>query len=349
MMELRNGDIEIRPIKVDDKYIVTKWLSDPEVLQYYEGRDCPFTLKMVEDKFLGRSNGVVSCIIIYKGKEIGYLQYYPIDEEERSKYGYSHSDEVIFGTDQFIGEPAYWNKGVGTLIINTVKKHLIDIAGADRLVMDPMIWNERAIKCYEKCGYQKKKILPRNELHEGVWHDSWLVEYRPEERGRHVSIEERIKEGAKLREEGEIQSSIDLFKKLIEEDPQNGRIHYQCAWSHDALGKELEAIPYYKEAIQLGLNEYDLQGACLGLGSTYRTLGEYENAKIILNEGMERFPENHALKIFYSMTLHNVSEHSEAMEILLKLLAETSEDKTIQTYRKAIKFYSEQLDTIWKQ
>ncbi|MGR3763344.1 tetratricopeptide repeat protein [Rossellomorea sp. NS-SX7] len=347
-MEFRNGDIGIQPIKEEDKYVVTKWLSDPKVLQYYEGRDCPFTLQMVEEKFLKPSDGVIRCIITYKGKGIGYLQYYPIDEEERNKYGYGPSDEVIYGTDQFIGEPDYWNQGLGTSIINSVKGYLIDTAGVDRLVMDPMIWNERAIKCYEKCGYKKIKRLPKNEKHEGVWHDAWLVEYRPEQRKSQPGLlEERIEEGVNLRKKGDIQASIDLFKKMIEEDPLNGHLHYQSAWSHDALGKESEAIPYYKKALELGLNESDLQGAYVGLGSTFRTLGQYENAKKILNEGMERFPENNALKLFYSMTLHNVKEHSEAMEILLNLLAETSSDHTIQSYHKAIKFYAGQLDMIW--
>jgi RimJ/RimL family protein N-acetyltransferase len=348
-MEITNGRIKIRPIKKEDKYIVKKWLSDPEVLQFYEGRDCSFSMEMIEEKFLNGSPVVSRCIVTLENREIGYLQYYPIDEEERNKYGYSQSREVIYGTDQFIGESALWNQGIGTLMINEVKKYLTETAGADRLVMDPMVWNERAIKCYEKCGYKKIKILSKNELHEGIWHDAWLVEYSPEKKIGSGSIEERIKKGVQLREEGDIQASIELFKLLIEEEPRNGSIHYQCAWSHDALGKEREAIPYYEKAMRLGLNELDLQGAYLGLGSTYRTLGEYENAKQVLLNGMERFPDHNALKLFYSMTLHNSDEHSEAMEILLNLLAETSADQTIQSYRKAIKFYAGQLDKVWEQ
>ncbi|XXM74067.1 tetratricopeptide repeat protein [Lysinibacillus sphaericus] len=348
-MELTHGRIKIRSIKEEDKYIIKKWLSDPEVLKYYEGRDRPFTLEMVEEKFLIGSPEVVRCIVTFEDLEIGYLQYYPIDEEERNKYGYSHSREVIYGTDQFIGESGLWNQGIGTLMINEVKKYLTETTGADRLVMDPMVWNERAIKCYEKCGYKKMKILPQNELHEGVWHDAWLVEYRPGQKKIWArSFEERIEQGVKLRDGGDIQASIQHFKMLIEEEPHNASIHYQCAWSHDALGREREAVPYYEKAITLGLNEPELQGAYLGLGSTYRTLGEYEHAKQVLLNGMERFPDHNALKLFYSMTLHNTKEHDEAMEILLNLLAETSEDKTIQSYRKAIEFYAGQLDKIWK-
>jgi RimJ/RimL family protein N-acetyltransferase len=179
-MEIRNGDIVIRPLKEEDKFRLAKWLSDPVVLQYYEGRDSPFTIEMVEEKFINQSDEAVRCIFIFKGKEIGYVQYYPIDEEEWIKYGYNKANEVIYGSDQFIGETDYWNRGIGTLLIDALKNYLVGTLGVDRLVMDPMVWNERAIKCYEKCGYRKVKILPQNELHEGVTHDAWLVEYADE-------------------------------------------------------------------------------------------------------------------------------------------------------------------------
>jgi tetratricopeptide (TPR) repeat protein len=162
-------------------------------------------------------------------------------------------------------------------------------------------------------------------------------------------MKERIMEGIMLREKGDYPASINYFKKLIEDNPKAGILYYQCAWGHDAMGKEREAVPYYQKAIQLGLNESDLQGAYVGLGSTYRTLGEYENAKHVLKEGKKRFPENMALNIFYSMTLYNLNEHNEAMEILLTLLAQTSKDESIQSYKKAILFYAEQLDTTWEQ
>jgi RimJ/RimL family protein N-acetyltransferase len=186
VLEIRYDDIVIRPLKEEDKYILAKWLSDPVVLQYYEGRDCPFTTKKVEEEFFRQSDEAVRCIFIFKGKEIGFVQYYPIDEEERDKYGYRQSKEVIYGTDQFIGETDYWNRGVGTILISALKKYLVGTLGADRLVMDPMVWNERAIRCYEKSGYKKIKILPKNELHEGVVHDAWLVEYFPakDQRGK---------------------------------------------------------------------------------------------------------------------------------------------------------------------
>lgn len=51
---------------------------------------------------------------------------------------------------------------------------------ADRIVMDPQTRNERAIHCYEKCGFKKVRLLPKQELHEGIYQDCWLMEYHKE-------------------------------------------------------------------------------------------------------------------------------------------------------------------------
>ncbi|WP_199690076.1 MULTISPECIES: hypothetical protein [Clostridia] len=86
----------------------------------------------------------------------------------------------------------------------------------------------------------------------------------------------------------------------------------------------------------------------MGLGSTYRTLGEYEKSRRIFLKGMELFPNNKALQTFYSMTLYNLNEHSKAMELLLKCLIDTTNDAEIISYKKAITFYSDKLDETWK-
>ncbi|OBW60119.1 hypothetical protein A9986_02770 [Solibacillus silvestris] len=151
-----------------------------------------------------------------------------------------------------------------------------------------------------------------------------------------------------LRSNGELQQSNQLLLDLVEQHPNDAYVNYQCAWSFDVLGEESKAVPYYKEAIQGNLNEEDLANAYLGLGSTYRTLGEYENSKHMLEKGVEKFPHNLAIQVFYAMTLFNLNEHERSMELLLKNLASTSSDPQIQTYKKSIIFYSDKLNEVWK-
>lgn len=161
-------------------------------------------------------------------------------------------------------------------------------------------------------------------------------------------MENRLDIALGFRKVGMLKESNEIFLKLVEEFPQDAMLNYQCAWSFDVLGEETEAVPYYENAIQLGLPDEELQGAYLGLGSTYRTLGEYEKSKEVLVKGIELYPNNRALQVFYSMTLYNLKEHASAMELLLKGLIETSSDENILHYKRAIHFYSDKLDQTWR-
>lgn len=151
-----------------------------------------------------------------------------------------------------------------------------------------------------------------------------------------------------LRNADKMKESNQVLLKLVEEFPNNAIVNYQCAWSFDILGEESKAVPFYEKAIKQGLFGKDLEGAILGLGSTYRTLGEYEKSKEVFLEGIKLFPTNNAIQVFYSMTLYNLNEHRNAMELLLKCLINTTEDSEILSYKKAINFYSDKLDEIWE-
>lgn len=180
-MFIKRNELVIRQLLVEDRFHLAKWLSDPKVLQYYEGRDRPLDMEQVIEDFFGEPGEEIRCLIEYKQEPIGYVQSYPISEEERRLYGYDDTMEIIYGMDQFIGEPSFWNKGIGTQLVETMMDYLLNVKCVDRIVMDPQAWNERAIRCYEKCGFTKIKLLPHHEWHEGAYRDCWLIEF---DRGR---------------------------------------------------------------------------------------------------------------------------------------------------------------------
>ncbi|MGQ0422633.1 GNAT family N-acetyltransferase, partial [Bacillus sp. HC-Mk] len=74
-----------------------------------------------------------------------------------------------------IGEPAYWGKGIGTKLVQAAITYIMGEMGAEAIAMDPKVNNERAIKCYEKSGFKKVKILKEHELHEGKLEDCWMM------------------------------------------------------------------------------------------------------------------------------------------------------------------------------
>lgn len=178
MILYKDKEITVRTLEDEDADFLVKWLSDPRVLAYYEGRDRPHDLAMVRQHFYDRTQDHTACLIEYEGQPIGYIQYYLISEEDIAAYGYEDIEGKIYGMDQFIGETDYWNKGIGTALIKSMVHYLTTAEEAIMIIMDPQVWNERALRVYEKCGFRRKKLLPAHEWHEGQYRDCWLIEYR---------------------------------------------------------------------------------------------------------------------------------------------------------------------------
>ncbi|MGC5399731.1 tetratricopeptide repeat protein [Streptomyces sp. DT20] len=127
--------------------------------------------------------------------------------------------------------------------------------------------------------------------------------------------------------------------------PEDAAIAYQTAWSHDSLGLEAQAVPFYERALEgPGLSAEDRHGAFLGLGSTLRVLGRYEAARGVLRRSLEEFAHDASLLTFLAMTLYNLGESREAVRTLLKVTAATSADDRVQSYRPAIEYYADRLD-----
>ncbi len=174
---ITSGPITIRSVTEADLPHLHRWLNDPRVLEFYEGRDKPFSMEQLREKYLSDPE-VSRCIVLENGEPFGYIQFYPLDDEERREYGYDKTIKV-FGMDQFIGEPDRWNQGLGPKMIVAVVNYLVK-QGAEVITMDPHIDNPRGIRAYEKCGFKKIKVLPKHEEHEGKLEDCYLMEYRPD-------------------------------------------------------------------------------------------------------------------------------------------------------------------------
>src|SRR5260370_36710316 len=89
----------------------------------------------------------------------------------------------------------------------------------------------------------------------------------------------------------------------------------------DNLGLERESISFYIQTLTQGLSGPDTatklmkrERAFLGLGSTYRGLGEYQQAEETLRRGLRELPHNRAHQDFLSITVYNTQQYQAAME-----------------------------------
>ena len=172
---------------------------------------------------------------------------------------------------------------------------------------------------------------------------------------------ERLAQAIRLREAGRaeqdqamLEEARALLLELLAANPEEAEITYQLAIVHDNLGLEREAIPFYRRTLQQGLSGHDTatslmkrERAFLGLGSTYRGLGEYQLAEETLRQGLSEFPHSRALQVFLAMALYNTGKHNEAMELALTNLAETTADPSLEYYKRGIGFYARHLDETW--
>jgi tetratricopeptide (TPR) repeat protein len=162
-----------------------------------------------------------------------------------------------------------------------------------------------------------------------------------------ITIKDKIAAAIELRKNKKPEEAIKILVELLQSSPNDPDINYQMEWTCDFMGKESEAVPYYEKAIANGLKE-DRLGAMLGLGSTYRCLGEYEKSLMIFNQGVSEFPDDRALKVFRALTLYNLGKAEESVSQLLIQLLDTTNDEAIKSYEGAFRFYSDKLNETWK-
>lgn len=174
--------VGIRPLEPSDAVYLQKWLTNPTVLEFYEGRDFQCSAETIQEHFYDADPWVERWAVTYGGFPIGYLQSYLVTEEMRREYRYDGKEQTVYAIDQFIGEPELWGKGIGKRFLCLIQSYLVEKKGAEVILLDPHADNPRALRAYQAVGFQIVKFLPAHELHEGEMRDCWLMAYYPDGR-----------------------------------------------------------------------------------------------------------------------------------------------------------------------
>jgi len=138
-----------------------------------------------------------------------------------------------------------------------------------------------------------------------------------------------------------------LRLNLLRRRPDDCELQYETACVHDYLGREAQAVPSYLAAIAGTCARAAAQ--CLPrLGSTYRALGQYQAAERTLREGPGALPRRESSRHFSPWPCTTLASRSVRFELLLAVLAETSADQHVSSYREAILFYAQDIDRSWR-
>jgi tetratricopeptide (TPR) repeat protein len=153
----------------------------------------------------------------------------------------------------------------------------------------------------------------------------------------------RLVRAVALREAGDTEEARTILLSLAREFPDDAEVQYQTGWTHDQLGLEEQAVPYYERALMLGLPDPEREGLVLGLGSTYRNVGRLEESVALLQNGVDDYPGNAALRCFLALSRLSNDEPAEALALALDVVLATSGSPEIDRYRRALSWYRDDL------
>lgn len=192
-LDLYDGNLKVRPLKEADLPCLLEWLTDERVLKFYEGRDTRWDEQAVHEHYFSEPDHDAEFLrttIELDRRPIGYGQIYRLYGDLYDEYQVPDTGGVVYAMDQFIGVPELWDVGIGTRYVRMVTDWLVRERKAAAVVMDPRKNNPRAVRCYQKAGYEIVAELPAHELHEGTFEDCYLMRYTAPERSWDDVMEE---------------------------------------------------------------------------------------------------------------------------------------------------------------
>jgi len=143
---------QFRPMTEADLPLVRGWLAKPHVREWWG--DPREQLALVRDDF--DDPAMEQFIVATADRPFAYLQSY--DPSAWPEGGLGEHPGGTRGIDQFIGEAHMVGRGHGSAFIRAFTEGLLS-AGAPRVVTDPDPENGRAVRAYEKAGFQKARLV----------------------------------------------------------------------------------------------------------------------------------------------------------------------------------------------
>jgi RimJ/RimL family protein N-acetyltransferase len=177
------GDrIYLRPVEREDAPVVMPWLNDPEVGRFLRRR--PPINRQVEEEFITRvyqSTDLMVLGIVVQATEqfIGVTGFHQIDWRTR---------QTSFGIT--IGVKEAWGQGFGTEATALLVRYAFETLNLNRVWLHVYEHNPRAVRCYEKAGFQREGVLRQDTFRDGRYWNTFVMSILREEwdaRGRHGS------------------------------------------------------------------------------------------------------------------------------------------------------------------
>ena len=165
--------IYLSPFSEDDYISFTKWINDYETSIYLDQYSKIFTLEDEKDfveKARKDDKVYLSIVKLSNDELIGNVSLMNIDHINKT---------ATLGI--MIGKKDEREKGYGTEAINLLLDYAFNHLNLNNIMLELLDTNERAKKCYLKCGFKQLGIRRQSHYLNGVYHDSIYMQILKED------------------------------------------------------------------------------------------------------------------------------------------------------------------------
>jgi len=159
---LQGERIVLRPPDRGDIDLFLRWFNDPEIWSFLL-RDRPLGRAEEEEWFANlhkRPEDVLFVIALKDGPAIGSCGLHKVGlPGARAELGIA------------IGDKEQWNRGLGGEAMDLLCEYGFQVLNLHRLGLDVYAYNARAIRCYERAGFQIEGRRREARFWNGAWHD----------------------------------------------------------------------------------------------------------------------------------------------------------------------------------
>ncbi len=153
--------IRLRAREESDLENFYRWINDWETVKYLGGR-YPRSRKFEQQWLTSGDPAYSQSSLIAETlegqKPIGWVGLHDATPEDRCA-----------GLGIAIGEHEYLDGGYGSDIMRTVCRYGFEVLNLHRIELTVFDWNTRAIRCYEKVGFQHEGVLRDGMFKAGRW------------------------------------------------------------------------------------------------------------------------------------------------------------------------------------
>jgi RimJ/RimL family protein N-acetyltransferase len=162
----------LRAIEREDIPTFVRWLNDSEIRHYLEVY-LPMSKAAEEGWFeaqLKDDSNRIFAIETEEGVHIGNISLGDLDWKNRN---------AAIGI--VIGEKEYWGQGYGSDATIALLDFAFKEMNLHRIYLSTYDFNQRAIRCYEKCGFRHEGRAREAHFTDGKYHDHLLMAILREE------------------------------------------------------------------------------------------------------------------------------------------------------------------------